>query len=325
VSVKRPWLLPLVPLYRVGVGVKNFLYDCGWLRVRRLRRPVISVGSLSAGGAGKTPVVMMLSELLGRHGIGVDVLTRGYGRGSGVVEEVDAAGSALRFGDEPLEMAKAGLRVFVGAERFEAGTLAESAGDARVHLLDDGFQHRRLGRSLDVVLLTAQELRDWPLPVGNSRENLSALRRAQVIVVREEENSKALKALVRFGTSSDLWVVRRSLEIPAERPKRPVAFCGIARPEGFAAMLKDAGVEVAGMVVFPDHHAYSEEDFGRLVEAARHVGADGFVTTAKDAVKISAEATKRLEEVGPVWVARLQVRLVDEDAAMTRLREVVAR
>jgi tetraacyldisaccharide 4'-kinase len=318
VSVKRPWLLPLVPLYRVGVGIKNFLYDCGWLRVRRLKRPVISVGSLSAGGAGKTPVVMMLAELLGRHGIGVDVLTRGYGRGSGVVEEVDAAGSALRFGDEPLEMAKAGLRVFVGAERFEAGTLAESVGDARVHLLDDGFQHRRLGRSFDVLLLTTQDVDDWLLPAGNLREPLASVRKADVVAVREDEFARLATAV----SGCNVWLIRRRLDLPVERPKRPVAFCGIARPEGFAAMLKDADVEVAGTVVFPDHHAYSEEDFGRLMEAARHMGADGFVTTAKDAVKISAEAMARLKAVGIVWVTKLRVCLVDEDVAMTRLRGV---
>ena len=320
-SVRRPWALPLVPLYGLGVGVKNWLYDRKVLRVRRLARPVISVGSLSAGGAGKTPVVIALAELLGRHGIEVDVLSRGYGRGSDVVEQVDADGSAGRFGDEPVEIAQAGLGVFVGAERYEAGVLAEATGKAEVHLLDDGFQHRRLERALDVVLLTQKDLQDWPLPAGDLREGFKALRRSGVIVLREEE----LDAIEVPLNSSNLWVVRRRLELPEERPKRPVAFCGIARPEGFFAMLSGVGCELVGQVEFPDHHVFRAEDFGRLVEAAVHAGADGFVTTSKDAVKISSGSMKQLENVGPVWVARLRVEFVDEAAVLKTLTGVLAK
>ena len=305
-----------MPLWAIGVGVKNLLYERGVLKVRRLGRPVVSVGSLSAGGAGKTPVVLALAELLGRHGIAVDVLTRGYGRGSGVVEEVDAAGSAKRFGDEPIEMARAGLRVFVGTERFEAGALAEATGDARVHVLDDGFQHRRLGRALDVVVLTAEDAHDWLLPAGNLREPLASLGRADVVVVREDE----FAALAGVVAGREVWVVGRGLEVPVERPRRPLAFCGIARPEGFFAMLQEA----VGRVVFADHHAYTAEDFERLVEAARHAGADGFVTTAKDEVKIPTESLRLLEEVGRVWVAKLKVKFVDEAMVLQRVRGVLA-
>ncbi len=326
-NARRVWLLPLVPLYAVGVAAKNWAYEAGLLRVRRLARPVVSVGSLSAGGAGKTPVVLALAKLLAAHGIACAVLTRGYGRGSGVVEEVDAGGDGRRFGDEPLEMARAGLadggRVFVGAERFEAGQLAEASDDARVHLLDDGFQHRRLARSLDVVLLTGEDWRDWLLPAGNLREGLRSLRRADVIVVREEEHGELVAGLPRFAPLVEVWVIRRTLQIPADRPKRPLAFCGIARPAGFWAMLREAGCELAGTKAFADHHAYSDEDFDWLLTTARHARADGFVTTVKDAVKISASAMSILSQIGTVWVAELKVELLDEEKIIVRLRAVL--
>ena len=312
--------MPLVPLYWVGLLVKNRLYDRGWLRVRHLQNPVISVGSLSTGGAGKTPLVLALAELLGRHGAEADVLTRGYGRGSGVAEQVDVAGSSLRFGDEPLEMARAGLPVFVGAERFAAGVLAERANTSRVHLLDDGFQHRRLRRALNVVLLTRVDAEDRLLPAGNLREPLRSLPRADVVVLREEE-AEELAGLVPNGLA--VWRVRRELIVPVERPMRPVAFCGIARPEGFFSMLEGVGCESAGEIAFADHHQYQDSDFERLAQAARRAGADGFVTTAKDAVKISTEAMQTLEAVGRVWVARLKVIFLEEDAVWARLSKEI--
>ena len=331
--MKRPLLLPLVPLYWFGVRGKNELYDLGMLRAKRLGWPVISVGCLSAGCAGKTPVVLMLAELLARHGVAVDVLSRGYRRGSSTAEEVDPAGDAGRFGDEPLEMARRGVRVFVGAERFEAGKVAEETAtdpmsqnrdmghpNLPCHLLDDGFQHRQLGRDLDLVLLTVEDWRDCLLPAGNLRETPASLGRADVVVVREDEAAE-LAGVIAAKTNAETWVIRRELVLPVDGPKKLFAFCGIARPEGFFGML----TEVVGVKAFPDHHAYVAADFDHLVAAARAAGADGFVTTAKDVVKISAAALRRLEEIGSVVVAELRVSLVDEGAAWERLERVVRR
>jgi len=318
--LRRAWAAPLAPLYGLGVAAKNLAYDRAWLAAKRLRRPVISVGSLSAGGAGKTPVVMMLAEVLAREGFSVDVLSRGYGRGSGVVEEVDPAGLAARFGDEPMEMARAGLRVFVGAERYAAGVAAEAAEPAvPLHLLDDGFQHRRLARDLDVVLLTREDARDSLLPGGNLREPLQSLGRADVVVLREDE-AEELSGVVARYTEAEVWIVRREIALPIARPSRMIAFCGIARPEGFFAMLRGAGCELAGQVEFPDHHAYRAEDYLRLVEAVLHAGADGLVTTAKDAARIPQVAMEKLNGVAPVIVAKLKVTLAYEDKAMRRIR-----
>ena len=311
--MRRPWALPLVPLYRLGQQVESAL-----VRPKRLSRPVISVGSLSAGGAGKTPFVLMLAQLLADRGIVADVLSRGYGRGSGAIEEVDSEGEAGRFGDEPLEMARRGVRVIVGADRYAAGRYAEEHFEAAVHLLDDGFQHRGVARDLDIVLLTMEDTQDWLLPAGNLREPLRALRRADVIVIREGE-SQALAAVDVAGIRAQVWRIRRYLSLPPQRPRRPLVFCGIARPEAFFAMVAGA----AGTKAFPDHHAYTADDFAQLADAARHVNADGFITTAKDAVKISVAARQVLEAVGPLVVAELRVALANQDAAVGMLERIV--
>ena len=321
----RPWLLPLVPVYRAVLGVKAWLTERGWLRRRRLGRPVISVGSVSAGGAGKTPVVLLLAELLGEAGFAVRILSRGYGRGATAVERVDAGGDAARFGDEPMLLARRvseTAAVYVGADRYLAGELAERDGAVDVFLLDDGFQHRKLARDLDVVLLTRTEVEDCLLPAGNLREPLRALRRADVVVLREEDTGLAgFVAEMCAGKVPEIWVIRRRLA-SASLPARPVVFSGIARPESFVAMLAEAGCEAVAEVRFRDHHRYTEADIERLVALARESGTDSFVTTEKDAVKLSARMRERL---GMVVVPQLRVELVDEAAALERVLKTVGR
>ncbi len=318
--VARPWLWPLVPFYWAVTELKRRLVRWGWLGQRWLKQPVISVGSCSAGGAGKTPVVLLLAEALGRRGFAVRILTRGYGRESKAVERVDPAGDAKWYGDEPMLLAqRSGGKVYVGADRYEAGSLAEreAAGEGGVvHVLDDGFQHRKLGRDVDIVLLTREDTEDALLPAGNLRESLGALREADVIVLREEELEWTGAFVARLGGPATVWVVRRALRFDEAVPGRPVVFCGTARPKDFTAMLAGVGCRAVETIAFADHHAYGEEDLTRLVEDATAVGADGFVTTEKDAVKLTAEMRRRLEEVGPVAVARLEVELVDDGAAV---------
>lgn len=347
---QRRLLLPLAPIYAAMVRWKRRLFAEGRLRSRSLDDTVISVGSLSAGGAGKTPVVLLLATMLARRGYAVRILTRGYGRGSKVVERVDPAGNAGRFGDEPLLLAqRSGVPVYVGADRYRAGLMAEAeevgrrGGRTVVYLLDDGFQHQRLKRDLDVVLLTRKDVGDALLPAGDLREPLSALRDADVVVVREEEAAslgEVMAALTVGAGAPPVWVVRRRLKLMTpgggRLPVRPLVFCGIARPEGFLGMLEAEGVKTGGVgteglgtggmrpaatVIFADHYAYGERDVERLVEQAEAAGADGFITTEKDAVKLTKGMRGRMERVGRVVVAELQVELVDERAA---LRQMIA-
>jgi tetraacyldisaccharide 4'-kinase len=333
---RRPLLLPLVPLYGAALALKRRLYASGWLRQRRLESPVISVGSLSAGGAGKTPVVLMLATMLRQRGYGVRILTRGYGRESKKVARVEPFDDARWHGDEPVMLAqRSGVPVYVGADRYEAGVMAEQGEPTEktvVHLLDDGFQHQRLFRDVDIVLLTKEDMEDDLLPAGNLRESLLALAMAEVVVLREEEADALRPVLAELGGVNRrraVWVIRRRLSLgeggDGSLPMKPLAFCGIARPQDFVTMLASQGYEPTATVVFADHHSYGEDDAARLLREARQCGANGFVTTEKDAVKLTPLLRDRLETVGPIVVARLSVELLEEKDALLELVGMVGR
>ena len=325
-SSRRPWAWPLVPLYAAALATKDALRRMGVLSTRKLSWPVVSVGSLSAGGAGKTPVVIALATMVREHGWAVDVLSRGYGReGRGIERvQIDATAAAKRFGDEPVLIAqRTSVPVWVGSDRFAAGQLAEKEISARgVHLLDDGFQHRQLVRSFDVVLVTAEDLHDKLLPEGNLREGLAALQRADAVVVRAEEVEDVAKQvwpLLREG--AQMWTVQRKLRFPAPlfvfgAGLKPVAFCALARPEGFASMLTEAGCGIVETVAFRDHHAYTLADIDRVVEVAKGLSATGFVTTEKDAVKLTVAMRKKLESFGLLMVVALEAEFIEVEAVM---------
>lgn len=313
-------LAPLELVYASIVRARNARFDRA--TPQTLRRPVISVGNLSVGGAGKTPLVICLARLLARHGCSPDVLSRGYGRASGVAARVDPSGSAESFGDEPLLIAQAtGVPVFVGAQRYHAGLLAEQDEQQQVHLLDDGFQHRQLARDLDVVVIHRSDLTQRLLPAGRLREPLSSLRRASVVVLRHED-AELEPTLRRYtGPEGCFWRVRRTLQLDAP-VARAVAFCAIARPQEFFSGLVAAGVEVVERVRFRDHHRYTAADADRLAALGRRCGCDGFITTAKDAVKLDAALRQRLAGVAPLHTAELTVELEDEAAVLAQLLSV---
>src|SRR6266478_2467755 len=170
---------PLSSLFGLGVRARNALYDRGIARARELRGPVVSIGNLSVGGSGKTPFVLLLGELLKQRGIIFDILSRGYGRKTRGVALVDPAGSSRDFGDEPVLLARRlAVPVVVGEERYPAGVFAEKELGPRLHLLDDGFQHRSLARDFDIVLVTAQDANDRLLPAGRLREPCTSIQRA---------------------------------------------------------------------------------------------------------------------------------------------------
>jgi tetraacyldisaccharide 4'-kinase len=334
----RPWLWPLVPAYRLALGLREVQLRMGLKPVRRLRRPVVSVGNLSAGGAGKTPLVIALAKALAARGVHVDVLSRGYGRRSAVPLLVDMSGTAEEFGDEPLVIAREALvPVYVAAQRYEAGMLAErdttreqgsegareqGSGSASqrvgVHLLDDGFQHRQLHRDVDILLLSSEDLSDHLLPAGNLREALHAAERANVIAIPADEPEVAewMQARSWKGT---VWHVRRSMDVP--RIDGPVvAFCGIARPEQFfegleSAVLDRAGLHVAARFAFPDHHKYTTNDLERITSAAQKAGAAALLTTEKDRVRLSAMAAS-LPASLPLRTVPLRMEIEDDAGAV---------
>jgi tetraacyldisaccharide 4'-kinase len=312
---------------------------------------VVSIGNLSVGGSGKTPLTIRLAELLSAEGLAVDVLSRGYGRSSRATEQVDPLGRAAQFGDEPLLIAwRTDVPVFVGASRYEAGLLAERTleiRDARkperltsanqdaspltpgpgIHLLDDGFQHRQLARDVDIVLLRREDFTERLLPAGRLREPLAAVRRADFVVLREEDEEFA-ERLRQLGRDATVWWVRRSLEVSrelAETTGPVVAFCGIAWPEEFFSGLIDRGLNVELTVDFPDHHRYDIEDVEELAKIAAKVNAEAFAITEKDCVKLDVRLLEILERVAPVRVARLGVSLRDEASVVRAMLERIQR
>ena len=305
---------PLSSLFGLGVGARNALYDRGWLRAQRLQGPVVSVGNLSVGGSGKTPFVLLLGELLKARGVKFDILSRGYGRATRGVALVDPGGSSREFGDEPLLMARRlGVAVVVGEDRYRAGLFAEEKFGAQLHLLDDGFQHRALGRDFDIVLVTPDDARDRLLPAGRLREPATSLRRADAVVLA----GGASPELFALDTKL-VWRVRRGI-LPKNVPERPVVFCGIARPQNFLLQLRTAGIEPVAEALYRDHHAYSEQDIRDLLNLRQRSEAGGFVTTEKDAINLGGF----LSALQPVAVVPVKMDLVDAANAVDTMLRVV--
>jgi tetraacyldisaccharide 4'-kinase len=305
---------PLSATYGGIVAARNALYERRWLRIHALRGPVISVGNLSAGGSGKTPFVILLGEFLKGRGIRFDVLSRGYGRKSRGVLLVDPGGLPQEFGDEPLLIARRlQVPVVVGEDRYDAGRFAEGRFGPQIHLLDDGFQHRGLTRDFDIVLVTPEDARDRLLPAGRLREPLRSLRRADVVVLTSGATAESFPLEGKM-----VWRVRRGILAQNVRP-RPVAFCGIARPQRFLLQLKAAGVDPVAEALFRDHHAYTENDVRDLLELAKRSDAGGFVTTEKDAVNLGGY----LGALTPLAVVQVKMELADAANALNTMLRVI--
>ena len=324
-SSMRKLLLPLVPAYRLALLLRELSLRTGIESVSRLRFPVVSVGNLSAGGAGKTPLTIALAKALDARGLRVDVLSRGYGRRAQRPARVDPDGTAENFGDEPLLIAReTGVPVYVAGQRFGAGQLAEAnappdvAGpnSPAVHILDDGFQHRQLHRDVDILLL---DHRDWLgeglLPAGNLREPRKAARRATIIAIPAPDKAPELEAALRkWGWEGPVWRLHRKMDVPPI--DGPVAaFCGIARPEQFFAGLETAGQRIAARVAFPDHHRFTPADVDRLVTTAKKAGATALITTEKDLVRLGKLASAFPESL-PLKTAHLRIEIEHESEAI---------
>ncbi|MEP6644792.1 MAG: tetraacyldisaccharide 4'-kinase [Acidobacteriaceae bacterium] len=308
---------PLSSIFGVGVRARNFLYDRGVLPQRSLQGPVVSVGNLSVGGAGKTPFVILLGELLKARGIKFDILSRGYRRENQAISLVDENGSPRDFGDEPLLLTRRlQVPVIVGADRHQAGLFAEKLFGPQLHLLDDGFQHRRLHRDFDIVIVTQEDLGGSLLPMGRLREPPRSLSRADAVALINDAQS------IKISTATkQVWRVQRGLRI-ANAPSRPIVFCGIARPKGFVQQLRAANIEPAGQRFFRDHHAYTSNDIRNLLSLRDQHRADGFITTEKDAVNLH----KHADALQLVTIARVTMQLEESDNTLdTMLRIIAAR
>jgi tetraacyldisaccharide 4'-kinase len=274
-------------LYGAVVRVRVWLYAHGWLRQKRLRGTVISVGNLTVGGTGKTPMVIWLAEKFLAEGKRVAILSRGYRGANGTSDEIELMKSRLRgrvsFG--------------VGKNRFIEGQRLESQQPIDVFLLDDGFQHLQLARDLNILLMDASRslAGESLLPSGRLREPVTAMSRANLIIfTRAETASGTLEAIGKldrypvFAASTRLLGFRRfgadiALLGATEIGAGPFfAFCGLGNPDAFFRDLGNWGLAICGQAVYPDHHRYTQRDISVVKQAGKRAGASAFVTTEKD-------------------------------------------
>ena len=306
---------PLSTIFGLGVRARNALYNRGLARSQRLSGPVVSIGNLSVGGSGKTPFVLLLGEILKARGLKFDILSRGYGRKTQGVLLVDPAGSSHDFGDEPVLMARRlNVPVIVGESRYAAGVFAEKKFGPQLHLLDDGFQHRALARDFDIVLVTPDDSRDRLLPAGRLREPLTALGRADAVVLTSGASPDAFPLGQKL-----IWKARRGI-VPVNVPAKPVVFCGIARPKNFVAQLRTAGIEPVAEAFYRDHHAYTEQDLRDLLNLRQRSETDGFVTTEKDAINLGGY----LAALEPLAVIPVKMELADAANAVDTMLAMIA-
>ncbi len=305
----HPFLFPLSIIYGPAVWLRNLFFDIGIFTTTDVGVPVISVGNLTAGGTGKTPVVREVARILTGSGKRTAVISRGYGRhsegtvivsnGTNILADVRSAG------DEPMLIAKslAGVIVISDEDRIRGSRTAIDEYGAEVIVLDDGFQHRRIERTKDIVLMDSRQLpfETMLLPAGYRREFIGALRRADAVIITKSADVKEAESVLgderlknvqnRFSSSFSpsgikhlFGGVKQSTEIL--RGHTVIAFCGIASPEAFRRSIEQCGASVKEIFAFADHHTFTREEIAMVVGAFHRSGADFILTTEKDAVRL---------------------------------------
>lgn len=344
-------LLPLSAIYSAVTRARLSAYRRGWFTTAALAVPVISVGNLTTGGTGKTPLVEWVCRAIAKEAPGygarevsrtgkrVCVLARGYGRENPKTQVVVSNGTELlanqrEAGDEPFLLAKNLLgiaAVIANPSRVAAGAWAVEKLNTEVFVLDDGFQHLRLARDLDIVIIDATN--PWGggslLPYGRLREPLAGLSRADCVVITRTEQVEDLAirtAVERLVGSAPVFTsrmvasgIRRldggSVERQSLQAQLLEAFCGVGNPESFFNLLRREGYAPALTRTFADHHNYKQSDIDALVNEAKGAGIKGLITTAKDATKLSA-----LNVELPCYILDIQISIDAEDRLVEMIR-----
>ncbi len=346
-------LLPLSAIYGAVTRARLSAYRRGWFTTAALAVPVISVGNLTTGGTGKTPLVEWVCRAIAKEASGdgaregnregkrVCVLTRGYGRENPKTQVVVSNGTELlanqrEAGDEPFLLAKNLLEiaaVIANPNRVAAGEWAVEKLNTEVFVLDDGFQHLRLARDLDIVIIDATN--PWGggslLPYGRLREPLAGLSRADCVVITRTEQVEdlasirtAVERLVgaapvfnsRMVASGIRLLDAGSVDRQSLQAQPLGAFCGVGNPESFFNLLRREGYTPALTRTFADHHNYNQPDIDALVNEAKATGIKGLITTAKDATKLATLNVKL-----PCYILDIQISIDEEDRLVNIIRE----
>lgn len=304
-------------IYGKIANVRNMLYDKGVFDVFDARVRVISAGNISAGGTGKTPLVAYIARILADRGEKVCILTRGYGRIDAkkrvlVTDGKQINSDAKHSGDEPFELANKLLGkaiIIADADRVAAASWARRKFGVTVFLLDDGFQHRKVGRGLDIVCIDAtDDFKDAKmLPEGRLREPLSGLKRAGAVVITRAnlvaDISNLRLEISTFNDDAPVFIAKNKIsnilrleDFHAKSQRSPskfevrkaFAFCGIGNPNNFFDQLQQEKMNITGTKAFRDHHIYTQSDVADIEKKARETSSAILLTTAKDAVKLSS-------------------------------------
>lgn len=325
-------LQPLALLYGTVMRLRTSFYEHGLLSSRRLPGTVISVGNLTVGGTGKTPMVLWIAERLSAEGVCPAILTRGY-RGLG---QRDANDGALSDEVALLRQRLDGRAQFgVGKDRYKNG-LALAKDGAEWFILDDGFQHLELQRDANIVLLDATDPfgGGGVLPAGRLREPRSGLARADLVTITRTSRAPALETVVRRFTTAPIFYAQNELDgvlrVPSlmealseggRRRDKFFAFCGIGNPAAFFDDLKSWEFTVVGQRVFPDHHRYSSVEIKKLEAEATAAGANALICTEKDAFNLPSSLAPTL----PIYVCRIRLALNDENGFWAAVRAAIGR
>jgi len=324
------WLLiPLSWVYSIVVNLRNKLYDAKKLTIRHLDAKVISVGNITVGGTGKTPIVEYVARHFKEKGLKVCVLSRGYKRKSKGTQIVTDGSQILTriedAGDEPFLLAQRlhGIPIVVDSDRYRGGFVAQKQFSPDIIILDDGFQHRRLARDVDIVSLDGSKPfgNGRILPAGPLREKPNSLTRADVILltqVNDNDVASNINTIIKFCSAPVFKSAHRPLSLIGEdgsfespqilNGKNIIAFCGIANPKRFHKTLANLGAQVCEFLIFPDHHFYGRAQIQKIAHTALKMQAACVVTTEKDWVRLPPKLPQEIQ-----W-RFLSIELAVEDA-----------
>lgn len=353
------WILFAIPaaLYGLAVQMRLWLYQWNILKPARLRNPTISIGNLTVGGTGKTPIVELVARVLKQEGESVVILSRGYKAKDNSQSHQVSDGAHIQLsweeaGDEPYLLARnlPGVKVYIGRDRYRSGRQAEGGDGACVFVLDDGFQHLQLGRTLNVLLIDATDPFGGGrlLPLGRLRETRQGIRRADVIMVTRSDHpfdEEALSRRIRrYHPSVHLLFAyhdvvglmpvhsagrreiiedpeKERLEIRDFSGESVVAVSGIGRPDLFEQDITHFQLGLAKSFRFPDHHQYTQSEVDKIISEAYRLNVRMVMTTEKDAVRLAALDLKDM----PFYYLRIEAKVEDEGRLRFYLESALGR
>lgn len=323
-------LLPFLSLlYHLGYIIRKVFYRLSIIKVKGLKAKVISVGNITLGGSGKTPFVLYLAKKLEEKRINFAILTRGYGRKLKSTVELKMTEHPdtkwKEVGDEPFLLSQQlpEIPVIIDRDRYSSGKIALDKYKANVLILDDGFQHWRLKRDIDILMIdcTQNLEREMLFPAGRLREPLTSLKRAGIFILTRADqspNTEKLRVILRKYnrqaplvesilkvTSITNWKDKTEIDLEALKGKKAVVFCGIGNPRSFEITLKSLEIDILNAFYFIDHYIYTRKDLLSLDEKGKELGADFLITTEKDSVRLTQINDLKI----PLLVVSIELRI----------------